>query len=55
MPGLEVLTPEQAAQALGVAVEDVMAAIDAGELKARRIGSATRIAREALQAFLRGE
>ena len=53
--GLEVLTPEQAAQALGVAVEDVMAAIDAGELKARRIGSATRIAREALQAFLRGE
>ena len=55
VPGLEVLTPEQAAQALGVAVEDVMAAIDAGELKARRIGSATRIAREALQAFLRGE
>ena len=35
--------------------ELVMAAIDAGELKARRIGSATRIAREALQAFLRGE
>ena len=55
VPGLEVLTPEQAAQALGVAMEDVMAAIDAGDLKARRIGNATRISRESLQAFLRGE
>lgn len=53
--GLEVLTPEQAAQAMGVAVEDVMAAIEAGDLKARKIGSATRIARSALEAFLRGE
>ena len=54
-PQLEVLNPEQAAQLLAVSVEDVMAAIDAGELKARRIGSATRIARSALDAFLRGE
>lgn len=53
--GLEVLTPDQAAQTLGVSVEDVMAAIEAGELKARRIGSATRIAKSALEAFLRGE
>lgn len=53
--GLEVLTPEQAAQMLSVSVEDVMAAIDAGELKARKIGNATRIARSALEAFLRGE
>lgn len=53
--GLEVLTPEQAAQMLSVSVEDVIAAIDAGELKARRIGNATRIARSALEAFLRGE
>ena len=53
--GLEVLNPEQAAQMLSVSVEDVMAAIDAGELKARRIGNATRIARSALEAFLRGE
>ena len=52
--GLEVLTPDQAAQALGVAVADVMAAIDAGELKARKIGSAHRIARSALEEFLRG-
>ncbi|MEJ5209511.1 SPFH and helix-turn-helix domain-containing protein [Denitratimonas sp. CY0512] len=53
--GLEVLTPEQAAQALGVSVEDVMASIESGDLKARRIGSATRIARSALEAFLHGE
>ena len=48
------LTPEQAAQALGVPVEDVMAAINAGDLKARKIGSAHRIARSALEEFLRG-
>lgn len=52
--GLDVLTPEQAAQALGVSVEDVMASISAGELKARKIGSAYRIARAALEEFLRG-
>ena len=51
---LEVLTPEQAAQVLGVGVGDVMAAIEAGELKARKIGSAHRIARSALEEFLRG-
>ncbi|RMX10637.1 helix-turn-helix domain-containing protein [Vandammella animalimorsus] len=51
---LDVLTPEQAAQALGVSVEDVMASIEAGDLKARKIGSAWRIARSALEEFLRG-
>jgi excisionase family DNA binding protein len=51
---LDVLTPEQAAQMLGVSVEDVMASITAGELKARKIGSAWRIARGALDDFLRG-
>jgi len=51
---LEVLTPEQAAAALGVSVEDVMAAIAAGDLKARKIGNATRIAKSALEEFLRG-
>ena len=53
-PGLEVLTLEQAAQVLDVAVEDVMAAITAGDLKARKIGNAHRIARSALEEFLRG-
>ncbi|MEZ5739821.1 MAG: SPFH domain-containing protein [Burkholderiaceae bacterium] len=52
---LEVLNPEQAAQMLGVSVEDVMACIESNELKARKIGSAYRIARSSLEAFLRGE
>lgn len=51
---LEVLTPEQAAQLLSVSVEDVLASIQSGELKARRIGTAYRIARSALDEFLRG-
>lgn len=52
--GLDVLTPEQAAQLLGVSVEDVMASINARDLKARKIGSAWRIAKSALEEFLRG-
>ncbi|MGV8804485.1 MAG: SPFH domain-containing protein [Polaromonas sp.] len=51
---LDVLTPEQAAQLLGVSVEDVMASIHAGDLKARKIGSAWRIAKSALETFLHG-
>lgn len=50
----EVLTPERAAQLLGVSVEDVMASITAGDLKARRIGNAWRIAKGSLDEFLRG-
>ncbi|MDO4904018.1 MAG: SPFH domain-containing protein [Lautropia sp.] len=52
--GLDVLTPEQAAQLLSVSVEDVIASIQAGDLKARKIGNAYRIARSALEEFLRG-
>ncbi len=50
----DVLTPEQVAQSLGVSVEDVMASIDAGDLKARKIGNAWRIAKVSLDEFLRG-
>ncbi|GAB1594976.1 SPFH domain-containing protein [Lysobacter claricitrinus] len=53
-PTLDVLTPEQAAQALGVSTEDVIAAIDKGELKGRKIGNAYRIARASLDEYLRG-
>ncbi|HMB56516.1 MAG TPA: SPFH and helix-turn-helix domain-containing protein [Arenimonas sp.] len=51
---LDVLTPEQAATTLGVSVEDVMASITSGDLKARKIGNAYRIAKTALDEFLRG-
>ena len=54
LSGLDVLTPEQVAQMLGVSVEDVMASVASGDLKARKIGNATRIAKSALEEFLRG-
>jgi excisionase family DNA binding protein len=50
----DVMTPSEAAQYLKVAAEDVVAAIDAGDLKARKIGSAYRISKESLQDFLKG-
>lgn len=52
--GPAVMTPEQAAQWLSVPVADVLASIASGELKARRIGQVYRIARSALDEFLRG-
>lgn len=51
---LQVLTPEQAAQLLGVGVEDVLAEVEAGHLKARKIGANWRIAQSALDEYLRG-
>ncbi len=49
-----VMTPSEAAQILRVSEEDVVAAITAGELKAKKIGSAYRISKEALEEFLKG-
>ncbi len=52
-PGLpELLTPADAATALGVTEADVIATIESGDLKAKKIGSAYRITRAALDAFL---
>ena len=50
----DVMTPDEAAAFLKVAGEDVVAAIEAGDLKARKLGSAYRISKEALQEFLNG-
>jgi excisionase family DNA binding protein len=49
-----VMTPAEAAQVLKVSEEDVLAAISAGDLKARKIGSAFRISKDALEEFLKG-
>ena len=48
----DLFSPAQAAQSLGVTEADVMAALDAGDLKGKKIGSAWRITRAALDAFL---
>ena len=49
-----VMTPQQAAELLQVAQEDVIAAIEAGDLKARKIGNAYRISRANMEEFLAG-
>jgi excisionase family DNA binding protein len=50
----DVMTPAEAAAILKVSEEDVLAAITAGDLKARKIGSAYRISKEAVESFLKG-
>ena len=50
----DVMTPAEAASALRVSEEDVLAAIDAGDLKARKLGNAYRISKESLEEFLKG-
>jgi excisionase family DNA binding protein len=49
-----VMTPAEAAQVLRVSEEDVVAAIQSGDLKAKKIGNAYRISKEALDDFLKG-
>ena len=50
----EVMTPGEAATFLRVSEEDVIAAITSGELKAKKLGNAYRISKDALDAFLKG-
>jgi excisionase family DNA binding protein len=52
VPGI--MTPAEAAAVLRVAEEDVIASIQSGELKAKKIGNAYRISKEALDEFLKG-
>jgi len=49
-----VMTPAEAATAMRVSEEDVLEEIKAGNLKARKIGNAYRISKEALEAYLKG-
>jgi excisionase family DNA binding protein len=49
----ELLSPAEAAQALGVTEADVLAVLDAGDLKGRKIGATWRIPRSALVDYMR--
>ena len=49
----ELLSPADAAKALGVSESDVMSALADGSLKGKRIGTTWRITRAALEEFLR--
>ncbi len=50
----EVMTPSEAASFLKVSEEDIMAAINDGSLKAKKLGNAWRISKAALEEFLKG-
>jgi len=49
----DLLSPVQAAQILGVSEEDLMAVLNSGELKGKRIGSTWRITRAAVDEYLK--
>jgi len=50
----DILTPSEAASYLKVSEEDVIAAITAGDLKAKKLGNAYRISKSAIEEFLKG-
>jgi excisionase family DNA binding protein len=49
----EILTPADVAKILGVTEADVMATIESGDLKGKKVGSAYRVTRGALDDFLK--
>ena len=50
----DLVSPAQAAQVLGVTEADVMAVLESGELKGKRIGSSWRITKSAIHDYLAG-
>jgi excisionase family DNA binding protein len=48
----ELMSPAEAAKALGVSEADVMAVLESGELKGKKIGSAWRISKAALTSYM---
>lgn len=51
-PSIEIFTPAQVAQTLGVTEGDVLASIEGGQIKAKKIGTQYRITKAALDEFL---
>jgi len=49
----ELLNPAQVAQMLGVAESDVIASLESGDIKGKRIGTQWRVPRATVDAFLR--
>jgi excisionase family DNA binding protein len=50
---LDLMNPAQAAQVLGVAESDVLSALEAGDLKGKKIGTQWRITKAAVEEFVR--
>jgi excisionase family DNA binding protein len=51
--GQSLLSPADAAKVLGVSESDVLAALNDGSLKGKKIGAVWRITQQALDEFLR--
>ncbi len=51
-PSVDILTPAQVAQTLGVTEADVISSIESGDIKAKKIGTQYRITKAALDEFL---
>ena len=49
---LDLMSPADAAKSLGVAETDVLAILESGELKGKKIGTAWRIPRAAIDKYL---
>jgi excisionase family DNA binding protein len=52
-PALDVLSPTEAASVLRVTEADVIASLEAGDIKGKRIGSQWRVTRSAIDEFMR--
>jgi excisionase family DNA binding protein len=48
----DIMTPAEAAQFMKVAEDDIMAAINDGSLKAKKVGKAYRISKDNLESFM---
>jgi len=51
--GADLMNPAQVAQMLGVAESDVVASLESGDLKGKKIGTQWRVPRDAVNSFLR--
>src|SRR6478752_4547329 len=51
--GLELMNPAQVAQMLGVGESDVVASLEAGDLKGKKIGTQWRVPKAAVEAFIK--
>jgi len=49
----DLMNPAQVAQMLGVGEADVLASLEAGDLKGKKIGTQWRVTRESVTAFLK--
>jgi excisionase family DNA binding protein len=49
---IDILTPAQIAESLGVTEADVLTTLESGELKGKKIGASWRVTRAAFDAYL---